>query len=58
MRITIKECSEITGMSPQLIRIGMQKGLFPFGAAVKTSSRFTYVIIREKVLAWMERREQ
>lgn len=34
------------GVSPQTVRVGLQKGIFPFGAAVKMpgSSRFTYVI--------------
>ena len=34
------------GVSPQTVRVGLQKGVFTFGAAIKMpgSSRFTYVI--------------
>ena len=34
------------GVSPQTVRVGIQKGVFTFGAAVKMpgSSRYTYVI--------------
>ena len=34
------------GVSPQTVRVGLQKGVFPFGAAFKIpgSTRYTYVI--------------
>ena len=45
-RISIELAAEIMGVSPQTVRIGIQKGVFTFGAAVKMpgSSRYTYVI--------------
>lgn len=45
-QISIERAAEIMGVSPQTVRVGLQKGVFPFGAAVKMpgSSRFTYVI--------------
>lgn len=45
-QITIDRAAEIMGVSPQTVRVGLQKGVFPFGAALKHpgSSRYTYVI--------------
>ena len=45
-QISIERAAAIMGVSPQTVRVGLQKGVFPFGAAVKMpgSSRFTYVI--------------
>lgn len=45
-QISIERAAEIMGVSPQTVRVGLQKGVFPFGAAVKMpgSSRFTYII--------------
>lgn len=44
--ITIERAAAIMGVSQQTVRIGLQKGVFPFGAAVQLpgSSRFTYII--------------
>jgi hypothetical protein len=35
-------------VSEQFVRIGLQKGVFPWGYAVKMSSRWTYFISPEK----------
>lgn len=45
-RISIERAAEIMGVSQQTVRVGIQKGVFTFGAAVKMpgSSRYTYVI--------------
>lgn len=43
-RITIKEAAKIMHASEQLIRIGLRNNRFPFGTAVKLSSRWTYYI--------------
>jgi hypothetical protein len=42
--MTIKQASALLGVSEQFLRIGLQQGKFPFGTAVKTSSRWTYYI--------------
>lgn len=49
-QISIERAAEIMGVSPQTLRVGLQKGVFPFGAAIKMpgSSRFTYVIFNKK----------
>jgi hypothetical protein len=35
-------------VSEQFVRIGLQRGIFPWGYAVKMSSRWTYFISPEK----------
>lgn len=42
----INEVAEILDKSPQFVRIGLQRGLLPFGTAIKLpgSSKYTYHI--------------
>lgn len=49
--MTIKEVSKLSGHSPQTIRIGLQKGIFDFGACFKTgdAKQYVYVIYPERV---------
>lgn len=48
-KITIKEAAELMGVSEQFVRVGLQKGCFPWGYAVQvTAKRFTYFISRQK----------
>jgi len=42
--ISVKKAAEMMGKSQQFIRIGLQRGLLPFGTAVKMSSIWTYYI--------------
>lgn len=42
--VTVKKAAELLGMSQQFIRIGLQRGILPFGSAVKLSTRWTYYI--------------
>lgn len=42
--ISVIKAAEIMGKSPQFVRIGLQRGLLPFGTAVKLSSIWTYHI--------------
>jgi hypothetical protein len=47
--MTIAEASMLMGVSRQFIRVGLQKGILPFGYAVQVSAeRFTYFISRKK----------
>lgn len=47
--MTIEEASMLMGVSKQFVRVGLQKGILPFGYAVQISSnRFTYFISRQK----------
>ena len=50
MRISITEAAKILDASPDFVRLAMQQGRLPIGAAAKTSSRWTYHI-SSKLLA-------
>lgn len=43
-QISVKEAAKIMGKSEQFVRIGLQRGLLPFGNAIKMSSIYTYYI--------------
>lgn len=46
-KISVKRAAEIMGKSQQFVRIGLQRGLLPFGTAVKKdgkSKRVNYYI--------------
>lgn len=49
--MTVAEVAERLGKSPQSIRIALQRGLLPFGTALKMpgSGRYVYIIYPEKV---------
>ena len=47
--MTIAEASRLMGVSRQFVRVGLQKGIFPFGYAVQVSAdRYTYFISKQK----------
>lgn len=46
--ISISFAARQLGKSEQFVRVGLQSGIFPFGYAVKMSSRFTYHISPKK----------
>lgn len=51
-RITVEEASKILNIPPQAIRIGLQRGLFNFGIAQKSSDdrkQYAYYILKERV---------
>lgn len=44
-KITPADAAEALGVTAQAIRIGLQRGIYPFGWAVKMpGGRYTYVI--------------
>lgn len=53
--MTVKECAKLLNKSPQFVRIGLQKGILPFGYAVKMSSVWTYHISDAKVHEYLGR---
>ena len=53
-KITIKEVAERLGISQQSVRLGLQRGELPFGSAIKTSDRFTYVIYEKKLKEFLD----
>ena len=46
--MSVKEVAKRMGVSEQTVRIGLQKNVFPFGVAIKTSTKYTYIINRQK----------
>lgn len=47
--LTVEEAADLMGVSRQFIRVGLQKGVLPFGYAVQVSSkRYTYFISKQK----------
>jgi hypothetical protein len=56
--ISIKEAAEIMGKSQQFIRVGLQRGLLPFGTAIKMSSKWTYYISPKQFNEYVGERNQ
>lgn len=54
MKVT--ECAKLLGKSPQFVRIGLQRGILPFGYAIKMSSVWTYHISEAKVYDYLGKR--
>ena len=51
--MNVKETAKLLGKSEQFVRIGLQRGILPFGYAVKMSSKFTYYISEYKVYEYL-----
>lgn len=47
-RMTVKEAAALLECSQETIRLGLIANVYKFGYAVKTSSKYTYVIMRNK----------
>ena len=43
-RISVHRVAQLMNVSEQFVRVGLQQGKFPFGYAVKMSSKWTYFI--------------
>lgn len=53
-RITIKETAEMLNISQQTLRVALQQNAFPeFGKAIKTSSKYTYYINKERLIKYL-----
>jgi hypothetical protein len=47
--LTVEEAARLMGVSRQFVRVGLQRGLLPFGYAVQISTdRYTYFISKQK----------
>lgn len=52
MKVT--ECAKLLNKSPQFVRIGLQRGILPFGYAIKlTGDKYTYHISEKKVYEYI-----
>lgn len=54
IKLTICSVAAKLGVSPQSIRIGLQRGELPFGHAIKTSGKYTYVIYEKKLKEYLD----
>lgn len=46
--LKVKDVAKAMGKSEMFVRIGLQRGLLPFGIAIKISSKYTYYISPSK----------
>ena len=51
--MSVKECAALLGKSQMFVRCGLREGIFPFGYAIKMSSRWTYHISAAKVYEYL-----
>lgn len=51
--MSVTEAAKILGKSKQFVRVGLQRGILPFGSAVKMSSKWTYYISDIKLYEYM-----
>lgn len=51
-KITVDEAAAIMQIHPQTLRIGLQRGLFPFGTAIQRK-RWVYWISTERFIRYM-----
>ena len=57
MNMTVIKAAQIMGKSQQFVRVGLQRGLLPFGTAVKMSSMWTYYISQKKFYEYVGKDE-
>lgn len=53
VKLKVSEAAKVLGKSEQFVRIGLQRGILPFGYAVKMSSKFTYHISEHKLYEYL-----
>lgn len=53
-KLKVNDVAQMLGISPQSLRLGLQRNQFPFGTAIKTSDRYTYVIYEKKLKEYIE----
>lgn len=57
-KIRPEDAAKALGVSTQAVRVGLQKGILPFGWAVKVSSnRYTYAISPKLFAQYVKERE-
>ena len=49
----VLECAKLLEKSPQFVRIGLQRGILPFGYAVKMPDKWAYHISDKKVYEYI-----
>ena len=57
--VNVSEAARLMGVSQQFVRVGLQRGILPFGCAVQISTdRYTYFISRSKLLEYIGSNEK
>ena len=56
--LSTKETSQILGKTEQFVRIGLQRGILPFGHAVMMGKEWSYVIYKKKLEEYVGELEQ
>ena len=51
MKVT--ECARLLNKSPQFVSVGLQRGILPFGYAIKISTKWCYHISEAKVYEYL-----
>lgn len=59
-KLTTDEVARATGIDPLSLRIGLQRGFWPFGVAYKRpgSTQYTYEYFPEKIVAFISARNE
>lgn len=56
---SVEEAAVILGKTPQFVRLGLQQGTLPIGAAVRGSGgRYSYLIPKAKLDLWVKEGER
>ena len=54
MKLTISNVAKQLNISQQSLRLGLQRGDLPFGHAIKTSGKYTYVLYEKKLKEFID----
>lgn len=55
LTLTVEETAKMLGIAPQGLRVGLQRGVYPFGQAVPsvTGNGYRYIISRSKFFEYL-----
>ena len=52
--VSVSEAASLMGVSQQFVRVGLQRGILPFGCAIQISNKkYTYFISRTKLMEYI-----
>jgi len=52
-KFSVEQAAKIMGVSPMFLRLGLRRGEFPFGVAIKFEKQWRYYINPERFHRWM-----
>ena len=53
-KVSVSRCAQLLGKSEQFVRVALQKGVAPFGFAVKSKKTYSYHISPKKLSEYIE----